>query len=119
MRVLMFGWEFPPHISGGLGTACYGLTKALSEQHVEITLVLPKVRDGHEQEQVKVVGPKELIHDLSSVGSIEELQASISEMIKVHEVDSPLHPYMNEESYKNYLSSLQKYRRGKESSLWT
>ena len=28
----MFGWEFPPHISGGLGTACYGLTKGLSAQ---------------------------------------------------------------------------------------
>ena len=31
MRVLMLGWEFPPHISGGLGTACFGLTKALDE----------------------------------------------------------------------------------------
>jgi hypothetical protein len=29
MRVLMLGWEFPPYISGGLGTACYGLTKGL------------------------------------------------------------------------------------------
>ncbi|MEI6274080.1 MAG: glycogen/starch synthase, partial [Phycisphaerae bacterium] len=28
-RVLMLGWEFPPFITGGLGTACYGLTKAL------------------------------------------------------------------------------------------
>ncbi|KKT36370.1 MAG: glycosyl transferase group 1, partial [Parcubacteria group bacterium GW2011_GWC1_44_26] len=27
MRVLMFGWEFPPHNSGGLGTACFGLTR--------------------------------------------------------------------------------------------
>ena len=30
MRVLMFGWEFPPHIAGGLGTACYGMTKGLA-----------------------------------------------------------------------------------------
>ena len=29
MRVLMFGWEFPPHITGGLGTACFGMTKGL------------------------------------------------------------------------------------------
>lgn len=29
MRILMFGWEFPPQISGGLGTACHGLTQAL------------------------------------------------------------------------------------------
>jgi glycogen synthase len=31
MKVLMFGWEFPPHISGGLGTACFGLTKGLAK----------------------------------------------------------------------------------------
>ena len=42
MRVLMLGWEFPPFISGGLGTACYGLTKALSGRGVRVTFVLPK-----------------------------------------------------------------------------
>ena len=42
MKVLMLGWEFPPYISGGLGTACYGLTKALSEQGTEIAFVLPR-----------------------------------------------------------------------------
>jgi glycogen synthase len=41
MKVLMFGWEFPPHISGGLGTACYGLTKFLIEQSVEVLFVVP------------------------------------------------------------------------------
>ena len=41
MRVLMLGWEFPPYISGGLGTACYGLTKALDSLGVEICFVLP------------------------------------------------------------------------------
>ena len=34
MRVLMFGWEFPPHIAGGLGTACYGLTKGLAKHGI-------------------------------------------------------------------------------------
>ena len=29
MRVLMFGWEFPPHIAGGLGTACKGIVEGL------------------------------------------------------------------------------------------
>ena len=43
MKVLMFGWEFPPHISGGLGTACYGLTKALiSQENMDIIFVIPK-----------------------------------------------------------------------------
>ncbi|WP_333819924.1 glycosyltransferase family 4 protein [Ohtaekwangia sp.] len=43
MRVLMFGWEFPPHISGGLGTACFGLTKSLIKEGVDILFVVPKL----------------------------------------------------------------------------
>lgn len=40
MKVLMFGWEFPPHILGGLGTASYGITKGLSLQpDMQITFV--------------------------------------------------------------------------------
>ena len=43
MKVLMFGWEFPPHILGGLGTASYGLTKGLSLQpDMDITFCIPK-----------------------------------------------------------------------------
>jgi glycosyltransferase involved in cell wall biosynthesis len=41
MKVFMLGWEFPPHISGGLGTACYGLTKGLDEIGVNVSFVLP------------------------------------------------------------------------------
>ena len=41
MKVLMFGWEFPPHIAGGLGTACYGLTKGLAKHDVEVLFVMP------------------------------------------------------------------------------
>jgi len=41
----MFGWEFPPHNSGGLGTACMGLTKALAKEGVNVTFVLPKKVD--------------------------------------------------------------------------
>lgn len=46
----MFGWELPPFNSGGLGVACDGLTKALAEQNIDITFVLPKkvpVKAGH------------------------------------------------------------------------
>ncbi len=42
MRVFMLGWEFPPFISGGLGTACYGLTKAMSGIGTDILFVLPR-----------------------------------------------------------------------------
>ena len=40
--VLMYGWEFPPYNSGGLGVACYGLSRALSRKKVKITFVLPQ-----------------------------------------------------------------------------
>lgn len=50
MKVLMFGWEFPPHISGGLGTACYGLTKGLSElEGIDVTFVVPKAYGDEDQ----------------------------------------------------------------------
>ena len=42
MRVLMLGWEFPPYIAGGLGTACLGLTRALSQLGVDVLFVLPR-----------------------------------------------------------------------------
>ncbi len=41
----MFGWEFPPHNSGGLGTACFGLTRALAKESIDVTFVLPKKID--------------------------------------------------------------------------
>jgi glycogen synthase len=41
MRVLMLGWEFPPYISGGLGTACYGLTRAMEHLDLDIVMLLP------------------------------------------------------------------------------
>ena len=43
MKVLMFGWEFPPHITGGLGTACYGLVKGLAKQRVDVLFVVPRL----------------------------------------------------------------------------
>src|SRR4029077_10254411 len=44
-RILMFGWEFPPYNSGGLGVACLGLTRALSELGAEVIFVMPKRLD--------------------------------------------------------------------------
>ncbi|MAF35306.1 4-alpha-glucanotransferase [Candidatus Woesearchaeota archaeon] len=41
MKILMLGWEFPPYKTGGLGTACYGLTKGMSKEGVDITFVVP------------------------------------------------------------------------------
>jgi glycosyltransferase involved in cell wall biosynthesis len=58
MRVLMLGWEFPPFISGGLGTACFGLTKAMSAMGVEILFVLPRPPDKPAHSHVRFLGRK-------------------------------------------------------------
>ena len=55
MKVLMLGWEFPPFISGGLGTACYGLTKALSQLGTQITFLLPRPIQSGFTTHVKLV----------------------------------------------------------------
>jgi glycogen synthase len=44
IRTLMLGWEFPPYISGGLGTACFGLTKAMDRLGMPVVFVLPKAQ---------------------------------------------------------------------------
>jgi glycosyltransferase involved in cell wall biosynthesis len=55
MKVLMLGWEFPPHISGGLGTACAGLTQALEKQHVDVVFVVPKLHGGEQSQRTTFV----------------------------------------------------------------
>ena len=57
MKALMFGWEFPPHILGGLGTASYGLTKGMSLQDdLDIVFVIPKPRGDEDQSFLKIIG---------------------------------------------------------------
>ena len=65
----MLGWEFPPFISGGLGTACYGLTKALDAAGHEILFVLPKPIEGDAASHVRLLSP-------GSVGSATAFGAS-------------------------------------------
>ncbi|MDL2223075.1 glycosyltransferase [Bacteroidales bacterium OttesenSCG-928-M11] len=57
MKALMFGWEFPPHILGGLGTASYGLTKGMSlQQDMEITFVMPKPWGDEDKSFLRLIG---------------------------------------------------------------
>ena len=58
MRVFMLGWEFPPFISGGLGTACYGLTKAMSSIGTDILFVLPRPVSTPFSTHLKLVSPR-------------------------------------------------------------
>ena len=60
MKVLMFGWEFPPHILGGLGTASYGITKGLAAQpDMHITFCLPKPWGDEDKSFMNIIGLNE------------------------------------------------------------
>lgn len=60
MKVLMFGWEFPPHILGGLGTASYGITKGLAAQpDVQITFCLPRPWGDEDKSFMNIIGLSE------------------------------------------------------------
>lgn len=103
MRVLMFGWEFPPHISGGLGTACLGLTKGLSQHGVEVVFVLPKLNDGMPKEDhLKLLG-------VNNLELMEEKPRFHAETLKMINVNSSLRPYMSAQSYKEELRKFGKY----------
>lgn len=61
MTVLMFGWEFPPHISGGLGTACFGLTQSLLEQDVNVLFVVPRLCDEQLKDHDYLINASDVI----------------------------------------------------------
>ena len=60
MRVLMFGWEFPPHIAGGLGTACYGLVKGLAKSGVEVLFVMPSATGDEDGNVAKIINASDV-----------------------------------------------------------
>lgn len=95
MRVLMFGWEFPPHIAGGLGTACYGLTKGLSNfKDVEVTFTVPKAYGDEDQESIRLIGANDVFISEKYVN-----YQNFFKRIKLIEVGSFLVPYVGPEEY--------------------
>ena len=61
MKALMFGWEFPPHILGGLGTASYGLTRGMWEcGDMDITFVIPKPFGDEDKSFAKIIGASQV-----------------------------------------------------------
>lgn len=101
MRVLMFGWEFPPHISGGLGTACQGIVGSLLERNVNVVFVVPKAYGDEPLPSGAIIGAegtphklKELPFGLGSllhIGVSSSLAAYPSFRTKVEEVVEPFH----------------------------
>lgn len=117
MKILMYGWEFPPHISGGLGVACFGMTKALVERGHEITFVVPRLRDGdYGESHVRLVGINQFPVASKSIGDSSDFVLQhlrdISSHLVVYGIDSPLSPYLNEEQYRRELGRVGRTGQG-------
>ncbi|NQT77240.1 MAG: glycosyltransferase family 4 protein [Bacteroidetes bacterium] len=100
MKVLMFGWEFPPHISGGLGTACFGLTKGLMKHDVEVLFVVPKAYGDENQEAVRLINASDISIDFKD-SKYEEYWRRITYM----EIGSNLIPYVGPEEFKRMIEA--------------
>lgn len=112
MRVLMFGWEYPPYMSGGLGTACYDMTQALARKGTQVIFVQPQAKGigevpleyGIRQRTADGVQVKNKYYDSRWRRAFDEMW---EKNVSVHSVDSAMtSPYFTPRSYDEYLQSL-------------
>ncbi len=111
----MFGWEFPPHIAGGLGTASYGLTRGLAKHGIEVIFVVPKAYGDEDQRFVRVVNASEIE---TPFGDTRE--QDVWEKLTFIHIDSNMVPYVAPEEFDSHA---EEYRRTGRTSLdkegWT
>lgn len=104
MKVLMFGWEFPPNISGGLGTACLGITNALSAYpDIELTFVVPKAYGNEPADRMKLIGANE-IDLITSKINVERLCGPYTFL----SIQSGILPYIDPEDFKKICEMKEK-----------
>ena len=118
IRVFMLGWEFPPFISGGLGTACYGLTRALDQLGVRVTFVLPKTVESEYVTHVKLLTPSLCQADVDWVTRERELKN-----VTFKPIASPLQAYATPETYEERIERNLRLKQdialgGKSSAGW-
>lgn len=101
MRVLMFGWEFPPHISGGLGTASYGLTKGMATlQDLDVIFVVPKAWGDEDQSVVRLIGANQI-----PVAYKKIYFKGFKKPFEKIEVSSKIVPYTDPEDFWKVINS--------------
>ena len=114
----MFGWECPPHIAGGLGTACYGMTRGLARNDVEVTFVMPRASGDEDERFIRVVNAS----DVETVfGKVSADSADIIDKMSFIHVDSNLVPYLSPEDYETYHDEFVKTgeRRWETGDIWS
>ena len=100
----MFGWEFPPHIAGGLGTACYGLTRGLARNGVEVIFVVPKAYGDEDQRFIRVVNAS----DVDAIYRSGDADSDIWRHVKFMEINSNMVPYISPEQWEQERSRSEK-----------
>lgn len=101
-KVLMLGWEYPPHISGGLGTACQGLTRGLARLGTNISFVLPRLTGDELDDHMRILTPLQTGTTKTQSTNSKEFETG---NVKTIAIDSPLSPYLNETTYQSEVSS--------------
>ncbi len=102
MKVLMFGWEFPPHISGGLGTACQGLTTGLAYCDTEVLFVMPSASGDEDQSHVNILDASNIEVSESSK-NVEDFL----EKVQFIRIGSNLVPYLGPEAFTEMVTDMK------------
>ncbi|MEN9845375.1 MAG: hypothetical protein RIS36_522 [Pseudomonadota bacterium] len=103
MKILMLGWEYPPHIAGGLGTACHGLTSALSAQGIEIHFVVPQLF-GKEEARHMVLSDS--ARTVSPGGQQPSGPTSKAVALSTTRIPAFLSPYWNPDHFKEAMAAV-------------
>ena len=103
MKVLMFGREFPPHIAGGLGTACYGMTKGLAYNDVDVLFVMPSASGDEDQSAVKIINASDVAVDTVST-TVDEFLGKVQ---FVH-IGSNMVPYVDPQDFTTMVEEERK-----------
>jgi glycogen(starch) synthase len=109
VRVFMLGWEFPPFISGGLGTACYGLTRAMDQLGVKVTFVLPKMVQSEYATHVRLLTPGSRRRQAHRVK-----KAATWRNVRFRPIRSPLQAYVTADAYVGKIEQFLGLRRATE-----
>lgn len=103
MKVLMFGWEFPPHIAGGLGTACYGLVKGLAKAGVEVLFVMPSASGDEDQSAAKIINASDV-----AVSDVAHNPRELLSKVQFLKVGTNMVPYMDPVEFSEMTKKEQK-----------
>lgn len=100
----MLGWEFPPNMTGGLGTACQGLTEGLTQHGVEVIFVVPREHGNEAQSGVELMGCNRINLSADELGPDSLLRSGASRAsVERLMIDSPLRPYMSSAGYSHRM----------------